>query len=93
MFFLLYRTIITGWKRSLTNDDIFRIRKQDSSEVIVPKFEKYWKTDGGDRWENSEFILLYNFVKYRHNCSFHLINIGPVQPGSYAFIASYFLHY
>ena len=37
-----YRTIFTGWRRTLTFDDIWAIRDEDSSCKIVPAFERSW---------------------------------------------------
>lgn len=42
---LLYRTIITGWRRALTNDDIWAIRDEDSTQNITPGFEKNWEEE------------------------------------------------
>ena len=35
-------TIFHGWRRTLTYDDIWAIRDEDSSSKIVPAFERNW---------------------------------------------------
>ena len=37
------RTIYTGWRRTLTFDDIWTINEDDSSTNIMPAFERNWR--------------------------------------------------
>jgi len=41
----LFRTIITGWRRALTNEDIWAIRDEDSTQQIFPGFERNWEKE------------------------------------------------
>lgn len=34
---------ITGFRRSLTEDDLWALNPQDSSKEVVPKFDKFWE--------------------------------------------------
>jgi len=41
-FLCLCSTIFIGWRRTLTFDDIWDIRDEDSSSKIMPAFERNW---------------------------------------------------
>ena len=43
--FNVYSTIFIGWRRTLTYDDIWAIRDEDSSSKIVPAFERNWRCE------------------------------------------------
>jgi len=36
------RTVFIGWRRTLTFDDIWAIRDEDSCSKVVPAFERSW---------------------------------------------------
>jgi len=44
-FVSVYSTIFIGWRRTLTFDDIWAIREEDSSSNIMPTFEQNWRRE------------------------------------------------
>ena len=41
--FLLYRMIITGWRRALTVSDLWSLNPRDRSQMVAPKLAKNWQ--------------------------------------------------
>jgi len=41
-FLSVFSTIFIGWRRTLTFDDIWAIREEDSSSKVMPAFERRW---------------------------------------------------
>ena len=38
-------SVINGYKRAIVAEDIWDIRKEDSCEEIVPRFEEKWEKE------------------------------------------------
>ena len=53
------RLVLRGYRRTLTYDDIWDIRPQDTSDVIVKRFLKNW----------DELLEKAGRLKYGHVCT------------------------
>jgi hypothetical protein len=45
LFSLSNRTVVQGYKRSLTMADMWDIRDEDSCATILPRFFTFWKKE------------------------------------------------
>ncbi len=50
---------IQGYKKPLESKDLWVLNKEDSSQVVVPKFEKEWKKETA---KNRRYNVLYNRI-------------------------------
>ena len=43
LMLVFFSMIIKGYKKPLVKEDLWLMNKEDTSEVVVPRFEKQWK--------------------------------------------------
>ena len=42
---VLYRLVVLGFKRPITEDDMFMLNPREQSRNVIPKFERKWKAE------------------------------------------------